>query len=206
MTVTSFLTASRRSVELEALKEGTHVDLLVVGGGITGAGVALDAATRGMSVALLEQRDLANGTSRFSSKLAHGGLRYLAKLQFDVAWESARERATLANVTAPHMVRALPQLSPAYGRFPRPDALALSAGIRIGDAMRALSGTSRRRLPGARHVGAEEIRLWMPAVKVDGLRGAVLAWDGQLEDDARLVVALARTAAANGGMEPTPVI
>ncbi|TMM03954.1 MAG: glycerol-3-phosphate dehydrogenase/oxidase [Actinobacteria bacterium] len=198
MTVTSFLTASRRSAELEALKEGTHVDLLVVGGGVTGAGVALDAATRGMSVALLEQRDLANGTSRFSSKLAHGGLRYLAKLQFDVAWESARERATLANVTAPHMVRALPQLSPAYGRFPRPDALALSAGIRIGDAMRALSGTSRRRLPGARHVGAEEIRLWMPAVKVDGLRGAVLAWDGQLEDDARLVVALARTAAANG--------
>jgi glycerol-3-phosphate dehydrogenase len=96
------------------------------------------------------------------------------------------------------MVRALPQLSPVYGRFPRPDALALGAGIRIGDAMRALSGTSRRRLPGARHVGAEEIRLWTPAVNVDGLRGAILAWDGQLEDDARLVVALARTAAAHG--------
>ncbi len=198
MTATSFLTASRRSADIKALKDGTQVDLLVVGGGVTGAGVALDAATRGMSVALLEQRDLANGTSRFSSKLAHGGLRYLAKLQFDVAWESARERAALANVIAPHMVRALPQLSPVYGRLPRPDAIALSAGIRIGDAMRALSGTSRRRLPGARHVGAEEIRLWMPAVKIDGLRGAILAWDGQLEDDARLVIALARTAAANG--------
>jgi glycerol-3-phosphate dehydrogenase len=194
----TFLNASRRRSDLEVLADGTELDLLVVGGGVTGAGVALDAATRGMSVALLERRDLANGTSRFSSKLAHGGLRYLAKLQFDVAWESARERATLANVTAPHMLRALPQLSPVYGRFPRPDALALGAGIRVGDAMRALSGTSRRRLPGARRVGAAEIRLWMPAVKVVGLRGAILAWDGQLEDDARLAVALARTAAGHG--------
>jgi glycerol-3-phosphate dehydrogenase len=192
------LTGSRRAADLEALANGTSVDLLVVGGGVTGAGIALDAATRGLSVALLERRDLANGTSRFSSKLAHGGLRYLAKLQFDVAWESARERATLAKVTAPHMVRALPQLTPVYGRFPRPDALALGAGIRMGDAMRALSGTSGRRLPGARRIGAEEVRLWMPAVKMAGLRGALLSWDGQLEDDAKLVVALARTAAAHG--------
>jgi glycerol-3-phosphate dehydrogenase len=194
----TFLSTSRRSADVEALADGTPVDLLVVGGGITGAGVALDAATRGMSVALLERSDLAIGTSRFSSKLAHGGLRYLAKLQFDVAWESARERATLANVTAPHMVRALPQLAPVYGHFPRPGALALGAGIRIGDAMRALSGTSRRRLPAARHVGAQEIKLWVPAVKLGGLRGAILSWDGQLEDDARLVVAVARTAAAHG--------
>jgi glycerol-3-phosphate dehydrogenase len=194
----TFLTATRRTADVESLADGSGVDLLVVGGGVTGAGVALDAATRGLSVALLERRDLANGTSRFSSKLAHGGLRYLAKLQFDVAWESARERATLAKVTAPHMVRALPQLTPVYGRFPRPDALALGAGIRVGDAMRALSGTSRRRLPGARHISAEEVRLWIPAVKMAGLRGAILSWDGQLEDDARLVVALARTAAAHG--------
>jgi glycerol-3-phosphate dehydrogenase len=194
----TFLSATRRGADVQALADGDAVDLLVIGGGVTGAGVALDAASRGMSVALLERHDLASGTSRFSSKLAHGGLRYLAKLQFDVAWESARERATLANVTAPHMVRALPQLAPAYGRLPQPDALALGAGIRIGDAMRALSGTTRRRLPAARRVGAEEIKLWMPAVKVDGLRGAILSWDGQLEDDARLVVALARTAAAHG--------
>jgi glycerol-3-phosphate dehydrogenase len=194
----TFLNSARRARDIGALSDGTTVDVLVVGGGVTGAGVALDAATRGLSVALLERRDLANGTSRFSSKLAHGGLRYLAKLQFGVAWESARERATLANVTAPHMVRALPQLMPLYGRLPRPDALALEVGIRIGDAMRALSGTSRRRLPGARRIGAEEVRLWMPAVKMAGLRGAILSWDGQLEDDARLVVALARTAAAHG--------
>jgi glycerol-3-phosphate dehydrogenase len=194
----TFLTAERREAELDALAGGREVDLLVVGGGVTGAGVALDAVTRGLSVALLERGDLATGTSRWSSKLAHGGLRYLAKLQFGVAWESARERATLANVTAPHLVRALPQLTPVYGRIPPPTAVALETGIRIGDAMRALSGTSRRRLPAARRIAAEEARLWAPAVKVDELRGAILSWDGQLEDDARLVVALARTAAGHG--------
>jgi glycerol-3-phosphate dehydrogenase len=82
----TFLTAARREAELDALAGGREVDLLVVGGGVTGAGVALDAVTRGLSVALLERRDLATGTSRWSSKLAHGGLRYLAKLQFGVAW------------------------------------------------------------------------------------------------------------------------
>ncbi len=194
----TFLTAARRARELEELAEGTSVDLLVVGGGVTGAGVALDAASRGLSVALVEQRDLANGTSRFSSKLVHGGLRYLASLRVGVAWESARERATLANVTAPHMVRALPQLMPVYGRYPGAASLAVEAGIRAGDAMRSLSGTSRRRLPVARRVGAEEVRLWAPTARLDGLRGAILSWDGQLEDDARLVVALARTAAAYG--------
>lgn len=194
----TFLTAARRAQELEELAEGTEVDVLVIGGGVTGAGVALDAASRGLSVALVERRDLANGTSRFSSKLVHGGLRYLASLRFGVAWESARERATLADVTAPHMVRALPQLMPVYGRYPGAGSLAVEAGIRAGDAMRSLSGTSRRRLPVARRVGAEEVRLWAPTAKLDGLRGAILSWDGQLEDDARLVVALARTAAAYG--------
>ncbi len=194
----TFLTAARRARELQELADGATVDLLVIGGGVTGAGVALDAASRGLSVALVERGDLANGTSRFSSKLVHGGLRYLASLRFGVAWESARERATLANVTAPHMVRALPQLMPVYGRYPGAASLAVEAGIRAGDAMRSLSGTSRRRLPAARRVGAEEVRLWAPAARLDGLRGAILSWDGQLEDDARLVVALARTAAAYG--------
>src|SRR5438309_5245837 len=104
----TFLTAARRAEDLAVLADGVEVDDLVVGGGVTGAGVALDAATRGLSVALIERRDLATGTSRWSSKLAHGGLRYLAKAQFGVAWESARERHFLANVNAPHLVRALP--------------------------------------------------------------------------------------------------
>jgi glycerol-3-phosphate dehydrogenase len=172
--------------------------VLVVGGGVTGAGVALDAATRGLTVALLERRDLATGTSRWSSKLAHGGLRYLAKGQFGVAWESARERQRLATHIAPHLIRALPQLTPVFGRVPPPVALALEAGIRLGDGMRALAGTSRRRLPPMRRIGADEAKLWGPAIKPEHLRGAILHWDGQLEDDARLVVAIARTAAAYG--------
>jgi glycerol-3-phosphate dehydrogenase len=193
----TFLTAARRRADLEALADQT-VDVLVIGGGVTGAGVALDAVTRGLSVALLERRDLATGTSRWSSKLAHGGLRYLARLQLGIAWESARERATLADVTAPHLVSALPSLTPVYGRVPPPRALAIEAGIRTGDAMRALSHTTRRRLPGARRVAAAEARLWAPALTDERLRGALLSWDGQLEDDARLVVALARTAAGHG--------
>jgi glycerol-3-phosphate dehydrogenase len=194
----TFLTAARRARELEQLADGQPVDVLVIGGGVTGVGAALDAATRGLSVALLERRDLASGTSRWSSKLAHGGLRYLAKGQFGVAWESARERHRLAGVIAPHLIRALPQLTPVYGRVPPPLALALETGIRMGDGMRALSGTSRRRLPPMRRIGAEEALLWAPALSPERLRGAILHWDGQLEDDARLVVALARTAAAHG--------
>jgi glycerol-3-phosphate dehydrogenase len=191
----TFLTARRRAADLAVLADGAEVDVLVVGGGVTGAGVALDAATRGLSVALIERRDLANGTSRWSSKLAHGGLRYLAKGQFGVAWESARERATLAKVTAPHLFRALPFLTPVWDR---PRGAALEVGIRMGDAMRGLAGTSRRRLPPMRRVSAEEARRWAPALSDRGMRGAILHWDGQLEDDARLVVALARTAAAHG--------
>ncbi len=194
----TYLNGARRAADLDDLAGGDPVDVLVVGGGVTGAGVALDAVTRGLSVALIERRDLASGTSGQSSKLAHGGLRYLAHLQFDVAWESARERARLAGVIAPHLVGALPQLTAVFGRLPSPLAAGFEAGIRMGDAMRALSGTSRRRLPAMRRVSAPETRLWAPAVRTEGLRGAILSWDGQLEDDALLVVALARTAAGHG--------
>jgi glycerol-3-phosphate dehydrogenase len=192
----TYLTAERRRQDLEVLGDGARMDLLVIGGGVTGAGVALDAASRGLRVALLERRDLAHGTSRWSSKLVHGGLRYLAHGQFDVAWESARERSALAGLIAPHLIRALPQLIPVRSGSGRTGLM--EAGIRMGDAMRALSGTSRRRLPVMRRIGAAEARLWAPALSPAGLRGAILSWDAQLEDDARLVVALARTAAAHG--------
>ncbi|HET9720023.1 MAG TPA: glycerol-3-phosphate dehydrogenase/oxidase [Solirubrobacteraceae bacterium] len=195
----SHLNAQRRERDLEALaSEGRPVDLLVIGGGVTGAGIALDAVTRGLSVALVERRDLAQGTSRWSSKLVHGGLRYLANGQFDVAWESARERAALAGLIAPHLIRALPQLIPVRGGAARGRTGVMELGIRVGDAMRAMSGTSRRRLPAMRRIGAAEARLWAPALDEAQLRGAILSWDAQLEDDARLVVALARTAAAHG--------
>jgi glycerol-3-phosphate dehydrogenase len=185
----TYLNAARRELELNALVDGEGVDVLVIGGGVTGAGVALDAQSRGLTTALLERRDLATGTSRWSSKLAHGGLRYLAQGHPSVAWESARERHHLATYIAPHLIRALPQLSP-------PSPL-IETGVRLGDGMRALAGTSRKRLPCARRISAEEARRWAPAL-APGHGPALLHWDGQLEDDARLVVAIARTAAAHG--------
>ena len=192
------LNAARRSAELAALAAGEAVNVLVIGGGITGTWVALDATSRGLSVALVERGDLAQGTSRWSSKLAHGGLRYLAHGEVGLAWESARERAVLMDTSAPHLIRAMPMLIPLGEQVSRAAGLKLEAGLRFGDRLRALAGTSRRRLPPARRISAEEARRLAPALDPRGLRGALLHWDGQIEDDARLVVAVARTAAAHG--------
>lgn len=192
------LNAARRATELEALASGEHVDLLVVGGGITGTWVALDAASRGLSVALVERGDLAQGTSRWSSKLAHGGLRYLAQGEVGLAWESARERGMLMDVSAPHLVHALPMMFPLGPELGRASGVKVEAGLRIGDRLRAAAGTSRRRLPPARRISAAEACRLAPQLSDHKLRGALLHWDGQIEDDARLVVAVARTAAAYG--------
>ena len=188
------LNAARRAADLTALANGAVVDLLVVGGGVTGAGVALDAASRGLSVCLLEARDLAFGTSRWSSKLVHGGLRYLAQGEVGLAHESAVERGVLMTRTAPHLVRALPQLVPEYrGR----NAL-VAAGLLAGDALRRAAGTPSSVLPGPRRVPAAQAAALVPGLRRAGLRGGLLSYDGQLVDDARLVVALARTAAGYG--------
>jgi glycerol-3-phosphate dehydrogenase len=194
----SSLTRARRDRELEQLAGGEVVDLLVIGGGITGVGIALDAATRGLSVALVERRDLANGTSRWSSKLIHGGLRYLAHGNVRLAHESAVERGVLLERTAPHLTRALGMVVPVGVGF-SPRAAAVSyLGFAIGNGLRAVAGTSRSTLPPPRWITAHETRLLAPALRDQGLRGGVLTWDGQLVDDARLVVAVARTAAAFG--------
>ncbi|WP_169949487.1 glycerol-3-phosphate dehydrogenase/oxidase [Microbispora sp. H11081] len=193
----SSLNASRRLWELgEARAE--VVDVLVVGLGATGAGAALDAASRGLSVAAVDAHDLAFGSSRWSSKLIHGGLRYLASGQVGVAWESAVERDALLRFTAPHLVSAHPYLLPLTPAVSRAGAATLMTGYRLGDALRAAAGTPRRLLPGPSRLGAERARTLAPALREDGLRGALLSWDGRVVDDARLVVALARTAAAHG--------
>jgi len=197
-TASDALDAPRRARELAALADGETVDVLVVGGGIVGTWCALDAASRGLSVALVERGDLAQGTSRWSSKLAHGGLRYLAHGDVGVAWESARERAILMDVSAPHLIRALPFLIPLGGQVDRATGAKLEVGIRLGDGLRAAAGTSRRRLPPLRRVSAEEARRLAPGLSDRGLRGALLHWDAQIEDDARLVLDVARTAAAYG--------
>ncbi|HET9737084.1 MAG TPA: glycerol-3-phosphate dehydrogenase/oxidase [Solirubrobacteraceae bacterium] len=192
------LNAARRAADVEALAGGDVVDVAVVGGGITGVGVALDAASRGLSVALLERRDLAHGTSRWSSKLVHGGLRYLAHGDVALAWECAVERAALIRTIAPHLVRPLAYVIPLDAAVGRGTAATTLAGLWAGDTLRGAARTSRRVLPRARRVSALEARRLAPALRESGLRGALLSWDGQLEDDARLVVAVARTAAAHG--------
>jgi glycerol-3-phosphate dehydrogenase len=193
----SRLTAERRARELDALAS-ERVDLIVVGGGVTGCGAALDAAARGLTVALVEKADLAHGTSRWSSKLVHGGLRYLATGDVGLALESARERGVLLTRTAPHLVRPLPMVAPLGDDLGRRDGALLAGGQRAGDLLRRAAGTRRAALPGPRRLTVAETTRLLPAVRRSGLRGGLLGWDGQLEDDARLVVALARTAAALG--------
>ncbi|MFB7373091.1 glycerol-3-phosphate dehydrogenase/oxidase [Streptomyces sp. NPDC056222] len=194
----SSLNAERRSRELAELAEGTEVDVLVVGLGATGAGAALDAATRGLTVAAIDAHDLAFGTSRWSSKLIHGGLRYLATGQLDVAHESAVERGILMERTAPHLVRAQPFVLPLTPLVSRGQAALARAGFIAGDLLRASARTSRVTLPAPRTLSAVETRHLAPALRTTGLRGGLLSWDGQLTDDARLVTAIARTAAAHG--------
>jgi glycerol-3-phosphate dehydrogenase len=196
--VSASLNAARRAAELERLAGGDVVDLVVVGGGITGAGVALDAASRGLSVALLERRDLAHGTSRWSSKLIHGGLRYLEHGDVGLAWESAVERGILLRSVAPHLLRPIPFLIPLDAAVDHRTAARLQVGGRIGDGLRSAARTSRRALPPPRRISALEARRLAPALRAAGLRGGLLSWDCQLEDDARLVVAVARTAALHG--------
>jgi glycerol-3-phosphate dehydrogenase len=195
--VTASINAGTRAAALDRLARIPY-DVIVVGGGITGAGVALDAASRGLRTALVERVDLAAGTSRWSSKLVHGGLRYLVKGDVAIAWESARERHHLMTAIAPHLTR------PAANLFPLGDAMtpsvgvAVEAGMRVADTMRMLAGTPRTLLPRPSRISAAEALALVPGVRRADLRGAILHWDGQLEDDARLVTAVARTAAALG--------
>ena len=147
---------------------------------------------------LAEKHDLAFGTSRWSSKLVHGGLRYLASGDVGIAYESAVERRVLMERTAPHLVRPLPQLLPLVGGIGAGRAALVGAGFLAGDLLRRGSGTSGATLPAPRRVSRVETRRMVPAVRQDRLRGGLLSWDGQLVDDARLVVGIARTAAAHG--------
>ncbi|MCM6777635.1 glycerol-3-phosphate dehydrogenase/oxidase [Nocardia sp. CDC159] len=203
--IDSALNAARRERELRALGDGGIIDVLVIGGGITGAGVALDAAARGLRTVLVEKHDLAFGTSRWSSKLVHGGLRYLASGGVGIAHESAVERNVLLTRTAPHLTRAIPQLVPLLPNVGAAQRVLVRAGFAAGDVLRRGAGTSAAVLPRSRRVAAAEVLRLAPTLRRDGLRGGLLAWDGQLVDDARLVVAIARTAAAYGASVLTRV-
>lgn len=201
----SSLSAHRRGRELAEAADGRTADVLVVGLGATGAGAALDAAARGLDVVAVDAHDLAFGTSRWSSKLIHGGLRYLASAQFDVAHESAVERGVLMTRTAPHLVTAQPFVLPLTPLVSRAQASLAWAGLRAGDMLRLAARTPRQVLPAPRRLSATEARHLAPSLRAAGLRGGLLSWDGKVTDDARLVTALARTAAAHGARVLTRV-
>jgi len=186
------------------LADAPHeVDLVVVGLGVTGTGVALDASSRGLSVLAVDAHDLAFGTSRWSSKLVHGGLRYLASGQLGVAHESAVERGVLMEVTAPHLTHALPTLVPLAEGVSRLQSAVIHSGLLGGDLLRRSAHTHADVLPRPRRLRPVEALQLAPSLRLAGLRGALLGWDGQLEDDARLVTTIARTATAHGAQVRT---
>ncbi|WP_431236502.1 glycerol-3-phosphate dehydrogenase/oxidase [Mycolicibacterium aichiense] len=192
------LNATRRTADLTELGDSAHVDVVVIGGGITGTGIALDAASRGLSVVLVEKHDVGFGTSRWSSKLVHGGLRYLATGNVGIARRSAIERGILMTRNAPHLVSAMPQLVPLLPSMGRGQRALIRTGFVAGDVLRILAGTTSSTLPRSRRVGVSQALEMVPTIRREGLDGGLLAYDGQLIDDARLVVAVARTAAQNG--------
>jgi glycerol-3-phosphate dehydrogenase len=173
-------------------------DVLVIGGGITGAGAALDAASRGLRVALVEARDLASGTSSRSSKLIHGGLRYLEQFDFKLVYEALRERDLLVSKLAPHLVKPVSFMYPLYKKMvERPY---VGAGLVLYDAMEG----PRRPVPHHRHLTARGALKRAPALSPDRLAGAMLYYDAQV-DDARHTLTVARTAAAHSAVVATRV-
>ena len=184
------LDARDRDEAMRRLAAGP-LDVLVIGGGITGAGAALDAASRGLRVALVEARDLAAGTSSRSSKLIHGGLRYLEQGDFKLVKEALRERDLLVSRLAPHLVRPVPFLYPLYRKVvERPY---VGAGLVIYDAMEGI----KRPVPHHRHLTTRGALRRVPALRPERLAGAMLYYDAQV-DDARYTVTVARTAALHG--------
>ncbi|GAA4697924.1 glycerol-3-phosphate dehydrogenase/oxidase [Nocardioides conyzicola] len=178
-----------------------ELDVLVVGGGIVGVGTALDAVTRGLSTGLLEQRDIASGTSSRSSKLIHGGLRYLEMLDFGLVREALQERGLLLTRLAPHLVRPVPFLYPLTHRgWERPY---VGAGLALYDGM-AMIGKSEMGVPRHRHLFRRQVARIAPDFKTETITGAIKYYDCQV-DDARLALTIARTAAAHGAHVATRV-
>ena len=186
----------RRAADLDALSRETW-DVVIVGGGIVGSGALLDATSRGLRAALVEQEDIASGTSSRSSRLIHGGLRYLEQFRFGLVREALAERSRLLTL-APHLVHLEPLLFPIYG-MPYLSKAFYDAGLTLYDIL------------GARHDGGWHRRLsWAetldlaPTLRREGLRGGLLYHDG-VEDDARYALAVARTAMAAGAVAVTRV-
>ncbi|MXW60732.1 MAG: glycerol-3-phosphate dehydrogenase/oxidase [Acidimicrobiaceae bacterium] len=185
------LSPQRRAVDVERLSN-EPLDILVIGGGVTGVGCALDAVTRGLKVGLVEQRDLASGTSSRSSKLLHGGLRYLEQRDFALVREALHERGLLARTVSPHLVRTVSFMIPLTRRFWQ--RIYYGAGVLLYDL---LARTGKNPLPLHRHLGRKAALKLAPGLKRSSLVGAITYQDAQI-DDARHTLAIARTACEHG--------
>jgi glycerol-3-phosphate dehydrogenase len=193
--VTAELSPATRRDAIAGMAEG-ELDVLVVGGGVVGAGSALDAVTRGLTTAIVEARDWASGTSSRSSKLIHGGLRYLEMLDFGLVREALAERGLLLDRIAPHLVRPVPFLYPLQHRvWERAYA---GTGVALYDGMAYASGTARG-LRRHRHLTRRHALREAPCLRKDALTGAIQYWDGQV-DDARFTMTVVRTAASFGAL------
>lgn len=183
-----------RNTQLERLRSQSF-DLLVIGGGSTGSGIALDAASRGLNVALVEANDFASGTSSRSTKLIHGGLRYLEsavkhldQTQLAVVKEALKERSTLLKL-APHLTRSLPILVPVYSFF---DLMTIWVGVKLYDWL-----AEEKKLAKSHYVSTDKVRQLFPYLKQRGLKGGIILYDGQF-DDSRMNLSIALTAASYG--------
>lgn len=199
-TAKSHLTAASRTAALEAMTDDAGVDILVIGGGVTGAGIALDAATRGLRTAIVDAGDWAMGTSAWSSKLVHGGLRYLYNLDFKLVSEALKERGLLLERTAPHLVKAQPFLWPL--KLPLIERAYSAVGIGMYDTLAFVGAGGRKTVPAQQHFTKSGTKKVFPGIKDSAFSGAIQFYDARV-DDARLVIDLVRTAAGYGALAAT---
>ncbi|MFW0107938.1 FAD-dependent oxidoreductase [Rothia sp. P7181] len=193
----SQLTASSRTEALKEMSTEEGVDILVIGGGVTGAGIALDAATRGLKTAIVEAGDWAAGTSAWSSKLVHGGLRYLYNLDFKLVAEALKERGLLLEKIAPHLVKAQPFLWPL--KTPVIERAYSAIGIGMYDTLAFVGARGKKTVPPQHHFSKQGTKTVFPDIKDSAFTGAIQFYDARV-DDARLVVDLVRTAAGYGAL------
>jgi glycerol-3-phosphate dehydrogenase len=181
---------TRRAEMIDRLAHPQAYDIAVVGGGATGLGVALDAAARGFKVVLVESYDFAKGTSSRATKLVHGGVRYLAQGNIALVREALHERTTLLH-NAPHLAQPLPFIMPSYKWWETPF---YGIGLKMYDALAGKAGLGKTEF-----LNRKETLNYLPTARPDGLQGGVKYWDGQF-NDAKLAIALARTAATKGAL------
>ncbi len=194
---TSVLSPEQRDEALRQLADESF-DILVIGGGVTGVGAALDAASRGLKVALIEANDFASGTSSRSSKLIHGGLRYLEQYDFKLVREALHERELMVSTLAPHLVKPVGFLFPLTEKFK--ERTYVGAGLALYDALRGF----QRALPWHKHISQSKIAEIAPSLRTDIVTGAIKYFDAQV-DDARHTMAIARTAVRHGAVIATGV-